>query len=330
MQITFRNVARLACMGMMVIAQVGAWAAQDEAANYPRKPVRLIVPFAPGGSSDFVGRLIGQKLSEMWGQQFVLDNRPGAGGAIGAELVARATPDGYTILVTNQGPGLFNVVLRRKPPYTFDDFASIIYVGYAVNTIIANPKFPPNNAKELIAYAKAHPGKINWSSAGLNSNPHVALEMFKAATGIDVLHVPYKGQGPALTDLVAGQVDVTYASLLSAENYFKSGRVKILGVSGPSRQAVIPNIPTFTEQGVPAADSILWFGLQTTAGTPRAVIKKLNAGVNKALQMPDVRKRFEQLGVLIEGGAPEKFDAVIRSDAKRMAPLIKSGALRVE
>jgi len=314
---------------MMVIAQGGAWA-QDEAVRYPRKPVRLIVPFAPGGSSDFVGRLIGQKLSEMWGQQFVLDNRPGAGGAVGAELVARATPDGYTILVTNQGPGLYNIVFRRKPPYTLDDFAPIIYVGYAVNTIIANPKFPPNNAKELIAYAKAHPGKINWSSAGLNSTPHVALEMLKAATGIDVLHVPYKGSGPSLTDLVAGQVDVTYASLLSSENHFKSGRLKILGISGPRRQAVIPNIPTFTEQGVPAADSILWFGLTTAAGTSRALIRKLNDGVNKVLQMPDVRNRFEQLGVVIEGGTPEKFGAFLRSEAKHLEPLIKSGALRVE
>ena len=329
MRIPIRGAIRLACAGIIVVAQSTAWA-QGIVANYPNKPVRMVVPFAPGGSSEIVGRLIGQKLAELWGQQFVIDNRPGGGGSIGAETVARATPDGYTIMFTNPGPGLHNVLLRKKPSYSLNDFAPIVYIGYTSNLIVANPKFPPNNAKELVAYAKANPGKVNWASPGTNSNPHISLEMLKAATGIDVVHIPYKGSGPALTDLVAGQVDALYASRISAENYLKAGWLKVLGVSGTKRQPGMPDVATFTEQGVKGADSILWFGLLAAARTPRSVIEKLNDGVNKALQMPDLRQRLEQLGVEIEGGPPEKFGALIRSEAARLAPLIKSGALQIE
>jgi len=192
---------------------------------YPNKPVRLVVPFTPGGSTDIVARLITQKLHEFWGQQFVIDNRPGAGGAIGAETVARAAPDGYTIMLTNPGPGLHNVVLRKKPTYAFDDFAPIAYVGYTPNIIVANPRLPAGNLKELIAYARANPGKINWASPGTGSNPHIALELLKLATGIDVVHVPFKGAAQAFTDLVAGQVDAQYSSFISTEAHVKSGRL---------------------------------------------------------------------------------------------------------
>jgi len=299
-------------------------------AQYPARPVRLVVPFAPGGSSDIVGRLITQKLFEFWGQPFVIDNRPGAGGAVGAETVARAAPDGYTILLTNPGPGLHNAVLRKHPSYALSDFAPIVYLGYSPNLIVANPRLPARNLKELVAYAKANPGKINWASPGIGSNPHVALEMLKLATGIDVVHVPYKGAAQAFTDLVAGQVDAQYSSLISAESHIKAGRLKVLGVSGAKRLDALPAVTTFAEQGLKGADSTLWIGLVTAAKTPRAVIDKLNAGANKALQMPDVRNRLQQLGFEIEGGAPEKFDAFIRSEAQRLAPLVKSGTLQIE
>ena len=205
-----------------------------------------------------------------------------------------------------------------------------MYIGYSSNLIVANPKVPPNNVKELVAYAKANPGKVNWASPGTNSNPHISLETLKAATGIDVVHIPYKGSGPALTDLVGGQVDALYASPISAETFLKAGRLKVLGISGTKRNPGMPDVATFTEQGVKGADSILWFGLLTAAATPRFIIEKLNGGVNKALQMPDLRQRLGQLGVEIEGGPPEKFGALIRSEAARLAPLIKSGALRIE
>jgi tripartite-type tricarboxylate transporter receptor subunit TctC len=321
--------SRCFASALILAASGGAWA-QGGAANYPNKPVRLVVPFAPGGSSDIVARLIGQKLTEFWGQQFVIDNRPGAGGALGAETVAKAAPDGYTIIFANPGPAVHNVVLRKNPPYRLDDFAPIAYVGYTPNIIVANPKAPFSNLKELVAYAKANPGKINWASPGTGSNPHIALEILKAAAGIEVVHVPYKGAAQAMTDMAAGQVDAQYASIASSEPFIKTGRLKVLGVSGAKRQAVIPYVATFAEQEVQGADSMLWFGFLTAAKTPRVRIDKLNNGVNRALQMPDLRSRLEQLGVEIVGGTPEAFGALIRSEAERLRRLVKGGALQID
>ena len=313
------------CAALLSGAQPASGAQQ-----YPSRPVRVIVPFTPGGSSDIVARLITQKLADTWGQQFVIDNRPGAGGAVGAETVARAAPDGYTIMLTNPGPGLHNALLRRNPPYTLADFAPIIYIGYTPNLIAAYPKLQAGNLKDLVDYARAHPGKINWASPGTGSNPHIALEMLKAATGINVVHIPYKGAAQAFTDLMAGQVDAQYTSFISAEHHVKSGRLKVLGVSGKKRLPALPDTATFTEQGVKGADSTLWLGFVTAAKTPRAAIEKLNGGVNQALQMPDVRGRLQQLGVEVEGGTPEKFGAFIRSEAERLAPLVNTGALLIE
>jgi len=194
----------------------------------------------------------------------------------------------------------------------------------------SNPSRGFKSLKDVISYAKANPGTVNWASPGTGSNPHIALEMLKLATGIDVVHVPYKGAVQALTEVATGQVHAQYASIASAEPFIKSGRLKVLGVSGAKRQTPIPYVPTFAEQGLKAADSTLWFGFLTAAKTPRALIQKLNGGVNQALQSADVRSRLEQLGVEIEGGAPEKFSALIRSEAARLAPLAKSGALQIE
>jgi tripartite-type tricarboxylate transporter receptor subunit TctC len=297
---------------------------------YPNRPVRLVVPFTPVGTTDIVARVIAQKLAELWGQPVVVDNRPGAGGALGSETVARAAPDGYTLLLTNPGPGLLNILLREKPSYTFSDFAPVAYVGYTPNIVIAHPKLPANDLRELIAHARANPGKINWASPGTGSNPHIALEVLKATNRIDVLHVPYKGAAQAFADLVAGQVDAQYTSYVSAEGHIKAGRVKVLGTSGAKRQAALPNVPTFAEQGVSGADSTLWLGFVTAAKTPRAVIATLNAGINQALQMPDVRGRLGQLGVEIEGGPPERFGEFIRGEADRIARVLKPGSVRLE
>jgi tripartite-type tricarboxylate transporter receptor subunit TctC len=316
---------RLGIAAALALAVVTASAQQ-----YPGKPVRLVVPFTPGGSTDIVARLIAQKLYDFWGQQFVVDNRPGAGGAIGAEMVARAAPDGYTIMLTNPGPGLQSVMLRKKPTYGLADFTPIAYVGYAPNIIVANPRLPAGNLKDLIAFARANPGKINWASPGTGSNPHIALEMLKLATGIDVVHVPFKGAAQAFTDLVAGQVDVQYSSFISTEAYVRSARLKVLGVSGTKRITALPEAMTFAEQGVNGADSMLWIGFVAAARTPRALIARLNDGVNRALQLPDVRSRLEQLGVEIEGGTPEKFGAFIESEAQRLKPLVMAGTLQIE
>jgi tripartite-type tricarboxylate transporter receptor subunit TctC len=224
-------------------------AAQDKPAAYPTKPVRLVVPFAPGASTDILARLLGQKLADALGQQFIVDNRAGAGGGVGAETVAHATPDGYTLMLANPGPMINNVLLRKKPPYTLNDFAPIVYIGSAPLIAVANPKFPPNDVKELVAYAKANPGKVTWGSSGIGSNPHAGLEQLKAATGVNITHVPYKGSAPALMDAVSGQIDALYTTTASAESAIRNARVKVLGVAGPKRSAVIPNVPTLAEQG---------------------------------------------------------------------------------
>lgn len=301
-----------------------------DAAGYPAKPVRMVVPFTPGGSNDIVARLIAIKMTEGWGQQVVIDNRPGAGGALGAEMVARAAPDGYSLILTNPGPSIHNILLRKKPLYGFDDFAPVIYVGYAPAIIIVNPKLPVNNIREFVAYAKANPGKITWGSPGTGSNPYIGMEMFKAAARIDVTHVPYKGTGPALTDLVAGQIDALQSSVASTEAYLKSGRIKVLAVAAAKRQTQIPDVPTLAEQGINGADIVIWYGILTAAQTPRAVIDKLNREVNRILRLPDVRARFDAMGAEIEGGTPEKFGAFIKSEAEALRRLIKTGAVGPE
>jgi len=197
------------CAGLMAVAP--AWG-QDAAASYPSRPVRWVVPFPPGASNDIIARLVGQKLTEAWGQQIVVDNRAGAGGLVGAETVARASPDGYTLLLANPGPNVNSVLLRKQPPYRFSDFDPVVWIGYAPLIILANPKFQPNSARELVDYAKANPGKASWGSSGVGSSLHIGLAVFQVATGVNVVHVPYKGAAPALTDLAGGQIQLMHTA----------------------------------------------------------------------------------------------------------------------
>ena len=297
---------------------------------YPTKPVRVVVPFAPGASSDTLARLLGQKLSESLGQQFITDNRPGAGGSLGAETVARASPDGYTLMVANPGPVLNGALLRRKPTYSYTDFAPVVYIGSTPTILVANPKFPPNDVKDLVAYAKAHPGKVTFGSSGTSSNPHVALELLKKVAGVNITHVPYKGTAPALTDAVGGQIDGLYTTTISAEGVIKSGRAKVLGVAGPKRVTLLPNVPTLAEQGINGADNLLWVGLVTSAKVPREIVEKLNAEVNRIMQLPDVKQRFDQLGIDAEGGTPAHFEKFIKAQAEALRALIKAGVMPLE
>ncbi|MBI3042083.1 MAG: tripartite tricarboxylate transporter substrate binding protein [Betaproteobacteria bacterium] len=304
--------------------------AQDAAKNYPSRPVRWVVPFPPGASNDIIARLLGQKLTEAWGQQFVVDNRPGAGGLIGGDVVAKASPDGHTLLLANPAPNVNSVLLHKQPPYRINDLAPVVWIGYAPLIIVANPKFPPNSAKELLAYAKANPGKANWASSGIGSSLHIGLAVFQVASGANVTHVPYKGTAPAIADIIGGNMHMMYTTSVSADAHIKSGRVKVLGIAAKKRQAVLPNVATLEEQGIKGAEAIVWFGMAAPAKTPRALISKLNRGVNEALAAPDVRKRLDQLGLEIEGGTVEKFDAFIKSEAGRLSHLIKIGAVKSE
>jgi len=333
MKFLLRSVAAATAAWFALAASAGAQttkAEPDPSAAYPNKPVRWVVPFTPGASNDIIARLIGQKLAEAWSQQFVIDNRPGAGGSLGADTVAKAMPDGYTLLLANPGPNINNPLMRKDTPYKVGDFAPVVFIGYAPLIIVASPRFPPNSAKELVDYAKANPGSVNWGSSGNGSSLHIGLALFQAATGVNVTHVPYKGAAPALADLVGGQINLMYTTTVSGEAHIKSGRVKVIANAGSKRQAVLPNVATLAEQGIKNAEAIVWFGAAAPAKTPRAIIDKLNREINKALELPDVKKRLGQLGLEVAGGSPEDFGKFMKQEAARLSALINTGAVKAE
>jgi len=315
----------LACAAAC-LAPVAAHA--QDAKDYPNKPVRWVVPFTPGASNDIIARLMGAKLGDAWGQQFIIDNRPGAGGAIGAETVARANPDGYTLLLANPGPSVNTPLLLKRAQYKVGDFTPIVFIGYAPLIILTNPAFAPRNPRELIDYAKANPGKVNWGSSGNGSSLHIGLALLQGATGIKVQHVPYKGSGPAITDLIAGQIQAMHTTTVSAESQIKAGRVRVVGVASPKRLSLLPDVPTLAESGIKDAEAIVWFGMSGPPGLPRAIVDKLNAEVNKALALPDVKQRLDQLGLEVEGGTPQQFATFIRNEAAKVSKLIKAGLLQ--
>jgi len=314
--------AALAAIGLMQFPLPQAAAQGTDA--YPARPVRWIVPFPPGASNAITARLFAQKMSEGLGQQFVIDNRSGAGGSIGAQIAADAAPDGYTLLHANPGPSVNNVVMRSKSPYRISDFAPVFFIGYSPLIIVASPKFGPNNGRELLAYAKANPGKLTWASSGNGSSLHIGQALFAAATGVNVVHVPYKGTAPALTDVIGGRIDVVYTTVVSGEAHIKAGRIKVLAVAAPARQAVLPDVPTLAEEGIRNAEATVWFGVQVPAKTPRAIVGRLNTEMNRVLQMSDVQARLDQLGLVKAGGTPEDLGRFINSEADKLRMLIKT------
>ena len=302
----------------------------DPAPGYPDKPIRWIVPFTPGGSNDVIGRLIASKMAEAWGQQVVVDNRGGAGGLIGAETVARAAPDGYTLILSNPGPSVNAPLLAKNAPYHMEDFSPVIWIGYAPLILVTNLNFPPRNPKEFVEYAKANPNKVSWGSSGIGSSLHIGLALLQAATQIPLAHVPYKGTAPALTDVVGGQIQGMHTTTLSAEAQMKGNRIRIIGIASPKRVAVLPDVPTLAEFGIKDAEALVWFGMGAPAKTPRAVIDKLNREVNRILALPDVKARFDQLGLEVQGGTPEAMDAFMKNEATKIRRLISAGLLKPE
>jgi len=324
------NVCKRMTVAAACLAAATGALAQDGARDYPNKPVRWVVPFTPGASNDIIARLMGAKLGEAWGQQFIIDNRPGAGGAVGAETVAKASPDGYTLLLANPGPSVNTPLLLKSSLYRVGDFMPIVFIGYAPLIILTNPSFPVRNPRELIDYAKANPGKLNWGSSGNGSSLHIGLALLQAATGIKVQHVPYKGSGPAITDLIAGQIQAMHTTTVSAESQIKAGRVRVVGVASAKRVSLLPDVPTLAESGIKDAEAIVWFGMSGPPGLPRAIVDKLNREVNKALTLPDVKQRLDQLGLEVQGGTPQEFAAFIRNEAAKVSRLIKAGLLHAE
>ena len=324
MSIKSRIVLAAACA--LAIAQAHAQPAKD----YPDKPVRWVVPFTPGASNDVIARLIAAKLLDAWGQQFIIDNRPGAGGLVGADTVAKAVPDGYTLLLSNPGPNVNSPLLSKQSPYKVEDFAPVVFFGYAPLLILANPGLPVRNPKELIEYMKANQSKINWGSSGTGSSLHIGLAVLQAATGIKVTHIPYKGSAPAMTDLIGGQIQFMHTTTVTAESQIKANRVRVVALASSKRSPLLPEVQTLAEGGVKDAEAIVWFGMAAPARTPRAIIDKLNTECNRILQMPDVKRRLDELGLEVQGGTPEQFAAFVKKEADRLQKLIKDGALTRE
>lgn len=309
---------------------LNALAAAAFAQGYPNKTIRLIVPFAAGGPTDIIARTVGQKLTGSWGQPMVIDNRGGGGGNIGSDIVAKATPDGYTLAMVIVGHAI-NASLYSKLPYDpVKDFAPVTLAGAATIVLIAHPSVQAKSIKELIALGKSKPGKINWASPGTGTPHHLAGELFKTLTGIDMVHIPYKGAAPAVVDLLGGQVSLAFVSLPAALPHIKAGKLTALGISGSQRSAVAPEVPTIAESGLTGYELENWYGVLAPAGTPREIVNKLNGEIVKILQTQDVKERLNSQGFEIRTSTPEQFAAYLKSEIVKWAKIVKDSGAKVD
>jgi tripartite-type tricarboxylate transporter receptor subunit TctC len=298
---------------------------------YPAKPIRMVLPYPPGGGSDTIGRPLAQKLSESLGQQVVVENRGGANGNIGMEHAARAAPDGYTIVFALTAQLAINPGLYSKVPYDpVKDFAPITLLGTGAYILVVHPSLPAKSVKQLVALAKAQPGSIAYSSSGNGSGGHLAAELLNSMAGIKMLHVPYKGGGPALVDLIAGQVQVLFSTQLASWPHIQSGRIRALAVSTAKRPASIPDLPTIAEAGLPGYDSGVWYGVLAPAGTPRDIITRLNGDVVRALNQPDYRSLLVNNAIDPIGSPPEQLGQYIKSELTKWAKVVKGAGVRVD
>jgi len=317
---------RLLIVGAALTATTAASLAQD----YPARPIRLILGFAPGGSTDLVARVVGQKMAEAWAQQVVVDNRPGANGMIGADLVAKANPDGYSLLLSSIGPMAINASLYKMPYDIVADFAPISYTGNVTNLLVVHPSVAAANVKELIALAKAQPGKLTFGSSGTGGAPHMAVELFKILAKVNVVHVPYKGGGPAMADLVGGQISGSFASMPSSIPFVRAGKLRALAVTAPKRSPAEPQIPTISEAGIPGFAVLDWQGLFTTGKTPPAIVNKLNAEVVRILALPDVVEKLAVAGVEIQTSTPREWGDFVKSEIAKWGKVVKEAGIKVE
>jgi tripartite-type tricarboxylate transporter receptor subunit TctC len=304
--------------------------AQADAAHYPSRPIRIIVPFPPGGATDIMGRTLGQKLTQRWAQQVIIDNRPGAGGNIAAELAARAAPDGHTLFFAASAQLAVNPNLYAKVPYDpIKDFAAVVLVGSGANIVVAHPSLAVRSLKELIALAKSKPGVLHYASPGSGSTAHLSAELLKIEAGIDIVHVPYKGGAPGVIDVLAGQVPLMFISMPSVLGHVKAGKLVALAVTSARRSDAAPDVPTFAET-IPRFESSSWYGIVAPAKSPRDVIAKLNAEVLAILKAPDVRQIFTAQGTDIIGSTPEEFARYIKAELAKWASVVKKSGARVD
>jgi len=300
------------------------------AQSYPAKPVRIVVGVPPGGTTDVVARLVGQKLAGQLGQQVVIDNRGGAGGNIGAELVAKSAPDGYTLFLATIGTMTINPHLYRQMPFdTLRDFAAVSQLTSMPQVLALHPSVPARTLRDLIALARAQPGSLNFASGGSGTAIHLAGELFKSMTGTQMVHVPYKGSAPAMTDLLSGQVSIMFDQIVTAMPHVQSGRLRALGVTTAKRSAIAPDLPTLGESGLPGYEITTWHGLLAPAGTPREIVAKLSGETARALQAADVREKFAGQGVDPVSSTPEQFHAFMQSELEKWGKVVKASGARV-
>ena len=317
------------CLARVCALVLFAVAVQSHAQTYPSKPVRVVVPFAPGSTSDIVGRMIADRLTASLGQPFLVENRTGAGGTIGTEFVAKSPPDGYTLLVTTAATPISASVFRNLK-YDTAAFTSVTVLTHSPLGFAANPQFPPKTVPEFIAYAKANPGKVNYGSLGVGTSHHLTGEKLKIDAGIEMVHVPYKGSGPAHTDLMGGQIQVMFDNIVALLPLFKSGKLRALAVSSLKRHPLLPEVPSLSEAGVKDFESVAWFGYVAPPGTPRDIVAKLNAEMVKALAIPEIRQRLIDGGSEVIGNSPEAADKFLHSEIARWGAVVKAANINAE
>jgi len=316
----------------ILLAAACAFAAAPAPAQYPAKPIRFVVPFPPGGPLDIMARGIAQKLQDAWGQPVVVDNRPGAGGGIGADLVAKSPGDGYTLLMGAVSTHAINPSLYAKIPYDPQkDFVPVALVAQVPNILVVNPGLPVQSVKELVAYARAKPGALSFGSGSTGSTGHLAGELFKAQAGVDMVHIPYKGGAPAMQDLLAGQTQLMFDNLANALPQVKAGKLRALAVTTAQRAPAVPELPTIAESGLPGFDLTTWFGVFVPAGTSPEAVAKLNAEIVKALASRELADRLAAMGTVPpERNTPERFATFVRSEADKYARVVKASGARVD
>jgi tripartite-type tricarboxylate transporter receptor subunit TctC len=313
----------------LAVAALGLVGGASRAQDYPTKPVKWVVAYPPGGTTDLLARLIGQYLSEHLGQQFVIDNRPGAGNNIGTEVVVNSPPDGYTLLLVNPANGI-NATLYKRLPFNFlRDIAPVAGITRVPNVMEVNPSFPAKTVAEFIGYGKANPGKINMASSGNGTSVHLSGELFMAMTGIRMTHVPYRGAAPALTDLIAGTVDVMFDNLPSSIEFVRSGKLRALAVTTEVRNEALPDVPVVADT-VPGYEASAWFGIGAPKGTPAAIVEKINKSVNEALADPKMKTRLAELGGVPMGGTPAEFGNVMASETTKWQKAVRFSGASIE
>jgi tripartite-type tricarboxylate transporter receptor subunit TctC len=325
MQISMKWIAAIVAVGLV------AGISRANAQNYPNRAITLVIPFAPGGSTSIVGRGIADKMSELLGEKVVVDNRPGAGGTVGTKAVAKSDPDGYTLVLGYTGTLAIGPSLYKSVGYDpRKDFAPIGLIGNAPNSLVVNPSFPAKTVAELIAYAKANPGKVNFGSAGAGTASHITGEYFARTAGITLVHIPYKGTGPALTDLLGGHIPMAFAPIPASHPNVSAGKLRALAVTSTTRSGLLPDVPTMAEAGLPGFDASLYYGLAAPAGTPRTIIDTLTKVLREALASDEVKKQLGNDGTEITPGTPEDYADFIDKDEKKWAQLVKASGVEQE